>query len=200
TGSILGKGKECKKVDDSQEPLLKEDNLLFLKRLRREQVTFGPFRLGKCGFWINAYAIVFGVYVSIFLPFPGEVPVTAVTMNYAGPVFGIVLILAVLDWVFRGRRYYNGPIQEIAAGERPSQLCRLSLRECAEAARLFKAAPARLRRAGEDPVTLTLSRTCGDEIMSSKLYNHALTIEAGGMVEGEEAEFECSPAEDWLDR
>ena len=94
-------------------------SLLLLKRLRREQITFGPFRLGKFGFWTNAYAIVFGVYVSIFLPFPGQVPVTATTMNYAGPMFGVVLILAVLDWVFRGRKYYNGPIQEIGAGERP---------------------------------------------------------------------------------
>ena len=94
-------------------------SLLFLKRLRREHITYGPFRLGKYGFWINAYAIVFGVYVSIFLPFPGQVPVTAGTMNYAGPVFGVVLILAVLDWVFRGRRYYDGPIQETAEGETP---------------------------------------------------------------------------------
>ena len=93
--------------------------LLFLKRLRREHITFGPFALGQMGFWINAYAIIFGVYVSIFLPFPGQVPVTAVTMNYAGPVFGVVLILAVLDWVFRGRNYYNGPIQEIGAGVSP---------------------------------------------------------------------------------
>ncbi|KAK0268519.1 hypothetical protein LTR35_010502 [Friedmanniomyces endolithicus] len=94
-------------------------SLLLLKRLRREQITFGPFKLGKCGLWINAYAIVFGVYISIFLPFPGEVPVTAVTMNYAGPVFGVVLILAALDWVFRGRKYYHGPIQEIAEVESP---------------------------------------------------------------------------------
>ena len=38
------------------------------------------------------------------------------------------------------------------------------------------------------------------KLIGSELYNHALVIEAGGMVEGEEAEFQCSPAEDWLDR
>jgi len=91
-------------------------NLLFVKRLRREQITFGPFTLGRYGLCINAYAIVFGIYVSIFLPFPSEVPVTVATMNYAGPVFGVVLLLAVADWVFRGRRFYNGPIHEVQNG------------------------------------------------------------------------------------
>jgi len=43
-----------------------------------------------------------------------------------------------------------------------------------------------------------LKETVADvKLIGSELYNHALVIE---MVEDEEAEFKCSPAEDWLDR
>jgi len=91
--------------------------LLFAKRAKRDAIPFGPFRLGKFGFWINLYAIIYGVFVSIWLPFPGSMPVTATTMNYAGPVFGGLLIIALLDWVFRGRKHYTGPLREVSEDE-----------------------------------------------------------------------------------
>lgn len=81
--------------------------LLFMKRCRKEPITFGPWHLGRFGFLINLYAIVFGVFVSIWLPFPGSVPVTAAYFNYSGPVFGFLLLLALGDWFFRGRHYYE---------------------------------------------------------------------------------------------
>ncbi|KAK4958973.1 hypothetical protein LTR10_003772 [Elasticomyces elasticus] len=90
--------------------------LLVLKRLRREKVTFGPFSLGRFGFWINLYALVFGIFIVIFLPFPVATPVNATTMNYAGPVFLGLVLLALVDWVVRGRHYYAGPTREENAG------------------------------------------------------------------------------------
>ena len=80
--------------------------LLVMKRLRKEPIAFGPFKLGqyiplaaaasiieltieagRAGLWINIYAIVFAIYIVIFLPFPVATPVSAQSMNYAGPVF-----------------------------------------------------------------------------------------------------------------
>ncbi|KAK5741645.1 hypothetical protein LTR17_003851 [Elasticomyces elasticus] len=90
--------------------------LLVLKRLRGEKVAFGPFSVGKFGLWIKIYALVLGVFIVIFLPFPVATPVDATTMNYAGPVFLGLVILAPIDWVLRGRHYYTGPTREENVG------------------------------------------------------------------------------------
>lgn len=86
--------------------------LLVMKRFRGEHINFGPFGLGRFGLWINLYAIVFGVYIVIFLPFPVATPVSAESMNYAGPVFIGLLLIALIDWFVRGRKHYAGPRQE----------------------------------------------------------------------------------------
>ena len=87
-------------------------SLLVMKRLRKESIPFGPWRLGRFGLWINLYAIAFGTFIVIFLPWPSATPVNAASMNYAGPVFGGLCLIALLDWIFRGRHYYSGPTRE----------------------------------------------------------------------------------------
>lgn len=86
--------------------------LLIMKRLRKEPIQFGPWHLGRFGLWINLYALVFGIYIVIFLPFPAATPVDAESMNYAGPVFLGLLLIALIDWFVRGRKHYAGPMQE----------------------------------------------------------------------------------------
>ena len=62
------------------------------------------------GLVVNFYAIAWGIYVCIFLPFPSKLPVSnAAELNWSGPVFGFVLLLAVLDWIFRGRKKFEAP-------------------------------------------------------------------------------------------
>jgi choline transport protein len=91
--------------------------LLVIKRLNRstdpEPLIFGPWTLGRWGMAINLYAIVFGTFVCIFVPFPTTIPVTALNMNYAGPVFVGLCILLVCDWLIRGKRRYTGPLKEL---------------------------------------------------------------------------------------
>ena len=87
--------------------------LLLLKRVRKERINFGPFNLGRFGFCINLYAIVFGIFIVIFLPFPAVPNPNATEMNYAGPVFLGLLLIALGDWVVRGRKYYAGPTKEV---------------------------------------------------------------------------------------
>lgn len=87
--------------------------LLVMKRIRKEPIAFGPWTLGKWGLPVNIFAIVFAVFICIFVPFPTILPVTAINMNYCGPVFGGLIILLLLDWVFRGRRTFRGPLKEL---------------------------------------------------------------------------------------
>ncbi|KAE9393861.1 putative amino acid permease, partial [Gymnopus androsaceus JB14] len=89
--------------------------LLFIKRIKKEHVDFGPFTLGRFGFIVNLYAIIYGVFIVIFIPFPPFLLVTGATMNYAAPVFGGVLLLALVDWVVRGHRQFCGPVQEVSS-------------------------------------------------------------------------------------
>lgn len=86
--------------------------LLAIKRVRKEHIDFGPWKLGRFGLWINLYALAFGIFIVIWLPFPAAPEVTASSMNYAGPVFLGLLLIALGDWFIRGRKHYAGPTQE----------------------------------------------------------------------------------------
>jgi choline transport protein len=91
--------------------------LLVIKRLNvatdPEPIAFGPWTLGRWGMAINLYSIVFGTFVVIFVPFPTIIPVTALNMNYSGPVFLGLCILLTCDWMIRGKRRYTGPLKEL---------------------------------------------------------------------------------------
>jgi choline transport protein len=80
-----------------------------LARFRHDRIPFGPFHLGRFGLPINIFAILYGVYIFIWLPFPPYLPVTAQNMNWSGPVLGGVIVFAVLDWVISGRKRFLVP-------------------------------------------------------------------------------------------
>ena len=84
-----------------------------LKRFSGEAIAWGPWTLGRFGPAINIFALVYGVFICIFLPFPSQQPVTALNMNYAAPVLGFVILFAVVDWLVRGRKVYVGPRREV---------------------------------------------------------------------------------------
>jgi choline transport protein len=86
---------------------------LILKRFSGEKIAWGPWTLGRFGLAINIFALCYGVFICIFLPFPPQQPVTAVNMNYAAPVFVFVVLFAVTDWFVRGRKIYVGPRREV---------------------------------------------------------------------------------------
>jgi choline transport protein len=89
--------------------------MMIIRRLdsSRGPITFGPWNLGRYGMALNIYALIFGTFVCIFVPFPTEIPVTAANMNWSGPVFIGVCLLLVLDWVFRARKSYVGPMKDL---------------------------------------------------------------------------------------
>ena len=39
-------------------------------------------------------------------------PVTAVNMNYAGPIMGAVILFALADWTVNGRKRFTVPVEK----------------------------------------------------------------------------------------
>jgi len=83
---------------------------ILLKKIRRQEIDFGPFRLGKWGVPINIFSLVYLFFVITWMPFPTELPVTAANMNYAGPILLLVIIGAVLDWFISGHKRFRFPV------------------------------------------------------------------------------------------
>ncbi|KAE9379461.1 amino acid transporter [Stipitochalara longipes BDJ] len=90
---------------------------LVIRKLQNRHPQYGPFKLGRWGLPINLYALVFIVYILTFLPFPVELPVTAANMNYAGPLVGAIIVLALGDWFFSGRKRFEVPVARTATAD-----------------------------------------------------------------------------------
>lgn len=68
--------------------------------------------MGRFGRFVNAWACLWTLFVSIIFILPTVRPVTALTMNYAVAFLALILLAALICWYLRGRRYYTGPITE----------------------------------------------------------------------------------------
>ncbi|KAH7067219.1 amino acid/polyamine transporter I [Paraphoma chrysanthemicola] len=89
---------------------------LFWRRLSTNHSTpipWGPFKLGKAGPLINLGAMGYIIFILIWMPLPGALPVDRWNLNYAGPVVGAVLVAAALDWCVNGRRRFRVPVAPI---------------------------------------------------------------------------------------
>lgn len=87
-----------------------------IRRFSSERpIVFGPWSMGRLGLPVNVLAILFCIFLIIFLPFPPILPVNGVNMNYAAPVFIFVMGFAAIDYIVRGRHHYVGPIKEVTS-------------------------------------------------------------------------------------
>lgn len=91
--------------------------LLLIKRFRNQPVEWGPWSLGRWGLPINLFAVGYAIFIIIFLPFPPMLPVTWLNMNYSGPIMGLVLIFALVDWFTFGKRRWRGPTVKVMSNE-----------------------------------------------------------------------------------
>lgn len=80
----------------------------------------GPWHLGKASKFVNAWACIWTLFVSIIFVLPTAYPVTAANMNYAIAYLGGILILSLIWWVAGGRKYYTGPLIEAEVMEMDS--------------------------------------------------------------------------------
>lgn len=62
------------------------------------------------GIPLNIFSLCFLVYVALWMPFPQGLPVNKDNMNYAGPIFGAVVVGAITDWFINGKKRFQMPV------------------------------------------------------------------------------------------
>ena len=73
----------------------------------------GGWSLGRWGIPINIYAMLYSLYISIFLVFPNYLPVVSTTMNYALPINAAVFLFAVISWFVWAKKNWKGLNKEV---------------------------------------------------------------------------------------
>lgn len=87
--------------------------LLWRRIKHPETLPASTFSLGKFGPFINGWAVLFSLYAMFWCFWPQKSPVTAAGMNWAGPIFVFVLLIAFVDFQLRGKKQYFGPVVEV---------------------------------------------------------------------------------------
>jgi amino acid transporter len=77
----------------------------------------GPFHLGRFSYPIAIAAVLWIAFISIVFCLPELNPVNSQTLNYAPVAVGIVLTYALGFWAISARRWFAGPIKQIAGEE-----------------------------------------------------------------------------------
>lgn len=72
--------------------------------------TPGPWHMGKFSPFVNAWACLWTLFVSIIFVLPTLRPVTALNMNYAVAFLGGIFLTAAIWWYASGRKWYVGPL------------------------------------------------------------------------------------------
>jgi len=80
----------------------------------------GPWHMGKYSVFVNIWACLWTLFVSIIFLLPTLRPVSAINMNYAAVFLVFILLLAMIFWYTNGRRYYSGPLIEAQQEESDS--------------------------------------------------------------------------------
>ncbi|OCL09436.1 amino acid transporter [Glonium stellatum] len=81
-----------------------------IRKVRGPPPPYGPFKLGRIGLATNVFALAYLIFVILWMPWPSVLPVTGSTMNYAGPLVGFVILAALVDWMFGGRKRFEVPV------------------------------------------------------------------------------------------
>lgn len=83
--------------------------MLYTRYSKKQTLQLGEWNLGRYGGAINIFAMLYTLWMIVFLPIPLGLPVTGASMNYAGPVMVFVLVLAIMLWYVRAKKHWGGP-------------------------------------------------------------------------------------------
>ena len=72
-----------------------------------EPLKLSVWNLSRYGVYINCFAVIYTIYCIIWLPVPLSLPVTAINMNYAGPIFLFVFFFAIILWFVRAQKHWK---------------------------------------------------------------------------------------------
>ena len=85
-----------------------------LRVIYADRFIRGPFHLGRFSYPIAIAAVLWIAFISIVFCLPELNPVNSQTLNYAPVAVGIVLTYALGFWAISARRWFVGPVKQIA--------------------------------------------------------------------------------------
>jgi len=88
-----------------------------LRVIYRKKFVRGPFHLGVFSYPVAITAVLWIAFITIAFILPQINPVNSQTLNYAIVAVGIVLTYCMSFWVLSARKWFKGPIKQIAAEE-----------------------------------------------------------------------------------
>ncbi|KAK5791743.1 hypothetical protein VI817_007052 [Penicillium citrinum] len=80
--------------------------ILSLLLVGRHRLPPGEFRLARFGPTINWISVIYCIVTTVFFFFPDSPAPSPSDMNYAIAVFGVMLIIALSFWIFKGHKSY----------------------------------------------------------------------------------------------
>ncbi|KAG9225370.1 hypothetical protein CCMSSC00406_0006243 [Pleurotus cornucopiae] len=88
-----------------------------LRVIYRRDFKKGPFHLGAFSLPVSIAAVLWIIFISIAFILPQVNPVNSQTLNYAIVAVGIVIAYCMGFWFLSARKWFTGPVKQIAAEE-----------------------------------------------------------------------------------
>ncbi|XP_006455729.1 hypothetical protein AGABI2DRAFT_187912 [Agaricus bisporus var. bisporus H97] len=76
---------------------------------RRREMHDAPYNLGRFGYFINGFAVVWVMFEIVLFSMPAVIPVTSTSMNYAPVVFVGFAVMSAVWYIINGRQHFTGP-------------------------------------------------------------------------------------------
>ena len=86
--------------------------LILRRRILKEPIRFGPWRMGRFGIVANIVGLVYAAIAFFFSFWPPTKEVKPENMNWACLVWGFAMLFCTFWYLVRARTYYHGPIRE----------------------------------------------------------------------------------------
>jgi choline transport protein len=102
-----------RKLTSPKDSIADSSYSILQKRLRGESLPPSRFTLGKFAIPINIFAVLYVTVACIASFFPVVNSTAVADMNWSVVMFGGVLVIACVDYTFRGRKHYIEPVKHL---------------------------------------------------------------------------------------
>lgn len=89
---------------------------LVIRKIKGDAISPRRSLSNRLSLAINIFALVYAIFMIIWLPFPSYTPVTAETLNYAAPIWAGCMLFAVAYYVLGGHRRFRAKGEEDVKG------------------------------------------------------------------------------------
>lgn len=95
--------------------------IVFLLIKGRDNISHGPFWLGKLGMLANYVLLAWTLFTLVMYSFPPIMPVHTGNMNYVSAVYAVVVIIGLGYWYGRGKRTFRNQEERRTDARRVSE-------------------------------------------------------------------------------